>query len=240
MRSSTSRATCAACSTGAMRRTRRPAGPTRSGRWTSWTCWWWWTRSPVATAAMAAMPGKAEDLNPNRAVYLLPACTQFETSGSLTASNRSIQWREKVIEPLFESRSDHMIMVQLAEKLGFAKELTKNYKMQKVKGMDEPVPEDIMREWNRALWTIGYDRPEPGAHQGPHAQHARLRREHSARQGRHRQADRLQARWRLLRLALALLRHARAQAPGLAEPVRHVQARDGRWRQLPRQFRCRA
>jgi formate dehydrogenase major subunit len=68
-----------------------------------------------ATAAMAAMPGKAEDLNPNRAVYLLPATTQFETSGSCTASNRSIQWREKVIEPLWESRSDHMIMYQLAE-----------------------------------------------------------------------------------------------------------------------------
>ncbi|MDH4060697.1 MAG: molybdopterin-dependent oxidoreductase, partial [Aquincola sp.] len=47
---------------------------------------------PSATAAMAAMPGKAEDANPNRAVYLLPACTQFETSGSATASNRSIQW----------------------------------------------------------------------------------------------------------------------------------------------------
>ncbi len=38
---------------------------------------------PSATAAMAAMPGKPEDLNPNRAVYLLPACTQFETSGSV-------------------------------------------------------------------------------------------------------------------------------------------------------------
>ena len=55
---------------------------------------------PSATAAMAAMPGKPEDLNPNRAVYLLPATTQFETSGSCTASNRSLQWREKVIEPL--------------------------------------------------------------------------------------------------------------------------------------------
>ena len=70
---------------------------------------------PSATAAMAAMPGKPEDQNPNRAVYLLPACTQFETSGSATASNRSIQWREKVIEPLWESRSDHMIMYQLAQ-----------------------------------------------------------------------------------------------------------------------------
>jgi len=36
-------------------------------------------------------------------MYLLPACTQFETSGSVTASNRSLQWRHKVIEPLFES-----------------------------------------------------------------------------------------------------------------------------------------
>src|SRR5690242_12892606 len=89
---------------------------------------------PSATAAMAAMPGKPEDQNPNRAVYLLPACTQFETSGSCTASNRSIQWREKVIEPLWESRSDHMIMYQLAQKLGFGNELVKNYKMQKVKG----------------------------------------------------------------------------------------------------------
>jgi formate dehydrogenase major subunit len=116
---------------------------------------------PSATAAMAAMPGKAEDLNPNRAVYLLPAATQFETSGSCTASNRSIQWREKVIEPLWESRSDHMIMYQLAQKLGFDKELTKNYKMQKVKGMDEPVPEDILREINRSVWTIGYTGQTP-------------------------------------------------------------------------------
>ena len=116
---------------------------------------------PSATAAMAAMPGKPEDLNPNRAVYLLPAATQFETSGSCTASNRSIQWREKVIEPLWESRSDHMIMHQLAEKLGFAKELSKNFKMQKVKGMDEPMPEDILREINKSVWTIGYTGQSP-------------------------------------------------------------------------------
>src|ERR1035437_4809945 len=108
---------------------------------------------PSATAAMAAMPGNPEDLNPNRAVYLLPAATQFETSGSVTASNRSLQWREKVIEPLWESRSDHMIMHQLAEKLGFGKELSKNYKMQKVHGMEEPMPEEILREINAGVWT---------------------------------------------------------------------------------------
>jgi formate dehydrogenase major subunit len=117
---------------------------------------------PSATAAMAAMPGRAEDLNPNRAVYLLPACTQFETSGSCTASNRSIQWREKVIDPLWESRTDHMIMYQLAQKLGFDKELVKNYTMVKGKGgMDEPEVESILREINRSVWTIGYTGQSP-------------------------------------------------------------------------------
>ena len=117
---------------------------------------------PSATAAMAAMPGKPEDQNANRAVYLLPACTQFETSGSVTASNRSIQWREQVIEPLWESRSDHMIMYQLAQRLGFDKELVKNYKMVKGKGgMEEPSMEDTLREINRGAWTIGYTGQTP-------------------------------------------------------------------------------
>ncbi|BEP60422.1 formate dehydrogenase subunit alpha [Variovorax sp. V213] len=116
---------------------------------------------PSATAAMAAMPGNPDDLNKNRAVYLLPACTQFETSGSVTASNRSIQWREKVIEPLWESRSDHMIMQQFADRLGFGKELSKNFKMQKVKGMDEPLPDDILREINKTCWAVGYTGQSP-------------------------------------------------------------------------------
>lgn len=114
---------------------------------------------PSATASMAAMP--SDKINPEREVYLLPAATQFETSGSCTASNRSIQWREKVIDPLWESRSDHMIMHELATKLGFGEQLSKNYKMQKVKGRDEPVPEDILREINRSVWTIGYTGQSP-------------------------------------------------------------------------------
>ncbi|HNG82392.1 MAG TPA: molybdopterin-dependent oxidoreductase, partial [Burkholderiaceae bacterium] len=119
---------------------------------------------PSATAAMAAMPsatGNKDDLNPNRAVYLLPAATQFETSGSCTASNRSLQWREKVIEPLWESRTDHMIMFQLAEKLGFGKELVKNYKMVQGKGGMEPETESILREINQCVWTIGYTGQSP-------------------------------------------------------------------------------
>ncbi len=117
---------------------------------------------PSATAAMAAMPGAAEDQNPNRAVYLLPAATQFECSGTATASNRSIQWREKVIEPLFESRTDHMIMYQFAEKLGFAKEFTANLKMVAGKGgMMEPEIESVLREINKGTWTIGYTGQSP-------------------------------------------------------------------------------
>ena len=42
-----------------------------------------------------------------------------------TASNRSLQWREKVVDPLFESLPDQTIMYKLAKKLGFADELFK-------------------------------------------------------------------------------------------------------------------
>jgi len=117
---------------------------------------------PSATAAMAAMKVEGQEVNPNRAVYLLPAATQFETSGSVTASNRSVQWREKVIEPLFESRTDHMIMYQLAEKLGFGKQLVAKIKLVPGKGnMMEPEPEDMLREINRGSWTIGYTGQSP-------------------------------------------------------------------------------
>ncbi|MFX5134355.1 molybdopterin-dependent oxidoreductase, partial [Acinetobacter baumannii] len=72
---------------------------------------------PSATAAMAASARKD-------GVYLLPAATQFECEGSCTASNRSLQWREKVIEPLWESKPDHTIMYLFAQKFGFAEEFT--------------------------------------------------------------------------------------------------------------------
>ena len=110
---------------------------------------------PSATAAMAAMMRKD-------GVYLLPACTQFETSGSRTASNRSIQWGEKVIEPLFESKPDHTLMYAFAKKFGFEKELVKNIKLIKDKqGWDEPEIEDILREINKGCWTIGYTGQSP-------------------------------------------------------------------------------
>src|SRR6476659_4028563 len=110
---------------------------------------------PYPTAA-AVMPDRKDG------VYLLPAATQFETSGSVTASNRSVQWREKVIEPLFESRTDHMIMYQLAQKLGFDKELVAKTKMVAGKGgMMEPEVEAILREINQSCWSIGYTGQSP-------------------------------------------------------------------------------
>ncbi len=117
---------------------------------------------PSATASMAAMPGDPAGLNPNREVYLLPAATQFECSGSCTASNRSLQWREKVIEPMFDSRTDHMIMYQLAEKLGFAEEFSRSHTLVKGKGgMMEPEMESVLKEINRGSWTIGYTGQSP-------------------------------------------------------------------------------
>lgn len=90
-------------------------------------------------------------------VYLLPACTQFETYGSVTASNRSLQWRDRVIEPLFESLPDHTIMYKLAKKLGFEKEMFKNIKVNN----EEPLIEDLTREFNHGMWTIGYTGQSP-------------------------------------------------------------------------------
>src|SRR5476649_356574 len=119
-------------------------------------------RYPSATAAMMAMARKD-------GAYLLPAATQLECAGSVTASNRSIQWREKVIDPMFESRTDHMLMYQLAQKFGFADQLIgkqadgkTRIKLAKGKGgMDEPDVEDILREINRSCWTIGYTGHSP-------------------------------------------------------------------------------
>ncbi len=85
-------------------------------------------------------------------VYLLPAASQFETSGSITASNRSIQWRFKVVDPVYEARPDYDICFDLAKHLGFYEEFAKNFKQ---------IPEDVTREINRGTWTIGYTGQTP-------------------------------------------------------------------------------
>ncbi|MFB9149696.1 formate dehydrogenase subunit alpha [Roseovarius ramblicola] len=92
-------------------------------------------------------------------VYLLPACTQFETYGSVTASNRSLQWREKVVDPLFESKPDHEIIGMFAQKFGFHDRFFRNIAIED----DGVTPniEDTLREINRGTWTIGYTGQSP-------------------------------------------------------------------------------
>src|SRR5687768_11220865 len=116
---------------------------------------------PSASAAMFAKVRKD-------GAYLLPIATQFETEGSATCSNRSLQWREKVIDPLFESRTDQMVMYQLAAKLGFGdqfvgkKDGKQTIRLVKGKGGEEPSMEDTLRnEINAGCWTIGYTGQSP-------------------------------------------------------------------------------
>jgi formate dehydrogenase major subunit len=91
--------------------------------------------------------------------YLLPAATQFETYGSVTASNRSIQWREKIMDPLFESKTDHEIIGLFSKKFGFHDRIFRNIALED----DGVTPniEDTTREFNRGMWTVGYTGQSP-------------------------------------------------------------------------------
>jgi formate dehydrogenase major subunit len=72
--------------------------------------------------------------------------------GSRTASNRSLQWGEKIVEPVFESKNDYDTMYMLARKLGFADLMFKNIKVENGKVSAE----DLLREINRGGWSTGY------------------------------------------------------------------------------------
>jgi formate dehydrogenase major subunit len=84
--------------------------------------------------------------------YLLPCGTQFESSGSRTASNRSLQWYEQIVKPIFEAKEDYEISYLLAAKLGLADPMFKNIKVEN----NIPSAEDTLREINRGGWAAGY------------------------------------------------------------------------------------
>jgi len=92
-------------------------------------------------------------------VYLLPAATQFETRGSVTASNRSLQWRDQIMAPLFESKPDHEIIGMFAQKFGFHDRMFRNIEVEE-DGVTPDI-EDTLREINRGTWTIGYTGQSP-------------------------------------------------------------------------------
>jgi formate dehydrogenase major subunit len=101
---------------------------------------------PTTWASLALKAGRQDN------TYLLPVCTQFETSGSRVASNRSIQWGEQIVKPSFEQKDDYQVVYLLAKKLGLDGWMFKNIA---VEG-DRPVPEDVLREMNRGSWSTGY------------------------------------------------------------------------------------
>jgi formate dehydrogenase major subunit len=89
--------------------------------------------------------------------YLLPAGTAFESSGTRTASNRSLQWYDRVVNPIFEAKADYEIIYRLARKLGFEGPLFKNVKVEN----DLPSAEDLLREINHGGWSTGYTGQSP-------------------------------------------------------------------------------
>lgn len=93
--------------------------------------------------------------------YLLPIGTQFECSGSRTCSNRSVQWGEKVVEPIFEAASDYFVIYKLAQKLGFADAMHKNLELIQGKYGPEPSAESILKEINKGGWSTGYTGQSP-------------------------------------------------------------------------------
>ncbi len=94
-------------------------------------------------------------------IYIIPAATQFETEGSVTASNRSSQWRSKIVDPLYESKPDHEIMFEFAKKFGFYDEFTRGMKLDIKDGEIKKVkdtftwPDDAADELARTVKTIG-------------------------------------------------------------------------------------
>ncbi|MBS3651041.1 molybdopterin-dependent oxidoreductase, partial [Pseudaminobacter sp. 19-2017] len=101
---------------------------------------------PTTWASLAVKAGRKDK------TWLLPVCTQFETSGSRVASNRSLQWGEQIVKPSFEQKDDYQVIYLLSKKLGLADQM---FKRIAVEG-DRPVPEDVLREMNRGSWSTGY------------------------------------------------------------------------------------
>ena len=94
-------------------------------------------------------------------IYILPVATQFETEGSVTATNRTSQWRSKVVDPLYESKADHEVMFAFAKEFGFYDEYTRAMKMAVKDGVLTEVkkdfvwPDDASDEIARIVKTIG-------------------------------------------------------------------------------------
>ncbi len=120
---------------------------------------------PTTWASLAVQAGRTDNM------YLLPVCSQFEASGSRVATNRSMQWGEQIVKPIFESKNDLEILYLMATKFGFADKMFKNIKVEN----NVPVPEDVLREMNRGSWSTGYCGQSPERIKATHEKPGQVR-----------------------------------------------------------------
>src|SRR5262249_11880736 len=117
-----------------------------------------WGHSPTSVPRGSDVKRSLEKLDLIVSVDPYPtAAAVLGDRGSVTALNRSVQWRGQGMAPRLEAKVEPEIMYLLARKLGFDKEMLKNIKVVN----NEPVIEDITREYNRGMWTIGYTGQSP-------------------------------------------------------------------------------
>ena len=180
---------------------------------------------PTTWASLAVKAGRQDN------TYLLPVCTQFETSGSRVASNRSIQWGEQIVKPSFEQKDDYQVIYLMSQKLGLADWMFKNIA---VEG-DRPVPEDVLREMNRGSWSTGY------CGQSPERLKAHMKNQHKFDLVTMRAPkDDPEVGGDYYGLPWPCWGKPEIRHPGTAEPLQHRPPRHGRRQPVPRPLRRRA
>ena len=163
--------------------------------------------------------------------YLLPACTSFEMNGSRTASNRSLQWGEQIVKPVFECKNDYDVMYMLAPQARLRRPDVQEHQGRERRGLGRghPARDQSRRLVDRLL------RPVARAAQSAHEKSVQVRCRHAARA-----EGRSGSRRRILRPAVAVLGNAGVQAPRHARALQHQSAGEGRRRHVPRALRRRA
>ena len=107
--------------------------------------------------------------------YLLPTCTQYESRGTRTASNGSLQPYEQIVKPIFESKHDGEIFYRLAKKLGLADRMFKDIKTRERRSAGRGRP---ARDQSRRLVDRLY-RPIAGTPEGASAESGEIRSGHA-------------------------------------------------------------
>ncbi|PLK20289.1 molybdopterin-dependent oxidoreductase [Natronobacterium gregoryi] len=76
-------------------------------------------------------------------IILLPAATNHESRGTVTATNRSVQWRYQAVTPRHNSKRDFELLQEFADRLGFGEHF------------DYDEIEDVLDEMNLGMRSIG-------------------------------------------------------------------------------------